>query len=276
MKFDRVEKPLRQLRKSLKSFPKDPPPGEVHKLRTRTRRIEAVAAALEPADGKTTRRLLKSIKPVRKAAGGVRDMDVLTADALDLPHQANGDALFRLVEHLGNLRQANAGALLDAVKRLRKPARRRLKEYEKLVEAVFSGKKQAPIAVSRTVVSENGDDSIAAALMDELSHWPQLSARNVHAFRLKVKELRYLLQLYPESDAGFVEWLGKAKDQIGEWHDWVQLKQIAGEVLDPKQDRALLGRIERTARQKLAAALEASNLLRRKYLQAERQRKKAN
>jgi len=275
MEFDRVEKPLRQLRKTLKSFPEDPPPDTVHKLRTHTRRIEAVAAALEPADGKITRRLLKSLKPVRKAAGGVRDMDVLTADALEMPHPSNEDSLTRLVKHLGNLRQANAGALLDAVKRQRKPARRRLKEYEKLVEAVFSGEKKAPLAVSRSVVSQNGDDSIVATLMDELGHWPRLSARNIHAFRLKVKELRYVLQLYPHSDADFGDALGRVKDQIGEWHDWVQLERIAGEVLDPKEDRALLGRIGRTVQQKLAAALVVSNALRGKYLQGHRERRKA-
>ena len=33
-------------RKSLKSLPGDPPPKEVHKLRTATRRVEAIAAAL--------------------------------------------------------------------------------------------------------------------------------------------------------------------------------------------------------------------------------------
>ncbi len=276
MELDRVEKPLRQLRKSLKSFPKDPPPGDVHKLRTRSRRIEAVAAALEPADGKITRRLLKSIKPVRKAAGGVRDMDVLTADALDLPQDPGGDALIRLIEHLGTLRQESAGTLLTAVGKLRKPARRHLKQYEKFVQAVFTGKKKAPLAVSRTVVSENGGDSAAAALVDQLSRWPRLSARNVHAFRLKVKELRYVLQLYPQSDSTFVDALGKVKDHIGEWHDWVQLEQIAAEVLDPQQDRPLLDRIQKTARQKLTAALTASNALRKKYLPAQPQQKKAS
>ena len=271
----RVEKPLRQLRKSLKSFPEDPPPDDVHKLRTRSRRIEAVATALEPADGKITRRLLKSIKPVRKAAGGVRDMDVLTADALDLPHGQDEEALIRLVEHLGNLRQANAGALLDAVKRQSKPARRRLKKYEKLIEAIFSGKKKATHSVSRTMVSEDGQDSATAALVGELSRWPRLSARNVHDFRLKIKELRYVLQLYPQSDSSLLDALGKVKDRIGEWHDWVQLEQIAAGVLDPKQDGALLGRIEKTVRQKLTAALTASNALRRKHFPAAPQRKKA-
>jgi CHAD domain-containing protein len=45
------------------------------------------------------RRLLKSMKPVRKAAGVVRDMDVLVADALTLPNAAKNESVVRLVEH---------------------------------------------------------------------------------------------------------------------------------------------------------------------------------
>ena len=59
MELDRVEKPLRKLRKLLKDLPQNPPPEEVHQLRTHTRRIEAVANALEPAAQKQTRQLLK-------------------------------------------------------------------------------------------------------------------------------------------------------------------------------------------------------------------------
>lgn len=51
MDLDHIEKPLRTLRKLLKTLPEDPAPAEVHKLRTRARRIEAVARALESAPG---------------------------------------------------------------------------------------------------------------------------------------------------------------------------------------------------------------------------------
>ena len=44
--LERVRKALRELSKSLKSLPGDPAPKEVHKLRTATRRVEAIAAAL--------------------------------------------------------------------------------------------------------------------------------------------------------------------------------------------------------------------------------------
>lgn len=280
LELERAERPLQQMRRLLKKLPADPAPGEVHKLRTRARKIEAVAATLEAADSRRTRRLLKLIKPVRKAAGDVRDMDVLTGDLLHMPHGGheggNGDALLRLVEHLGTMRRKSAGELVETVNRQRGPARRSLKKYVKLVESVGKGKKPAPIEIARALESADGSGSLASTLMTELRAWPRLNARNIHPFRLKVKELRYVLRLFPGADRGLEDSLGKVKDEIGDWHDWQQLAGIAREVLDARKDRGLLMQIEATAKEKLTQALAGANALRRRYLQREAPRRKAS
>jgi len=268
MELDRVEKPLRQLRKLLKKLPANPAPGDVHRLRTRARKIEAMAAALEPAGGKQTRRLLKAIKPLRKAAGGVRDMDVLIGDLLHLPVNGTRDSVVRLVEHLGNARRKSAAELLDTVDRTRKPARRELKKYARLFDSVAQGKKPAPVEIARALESENGDAAPASTLIDELAHWPRLSTHNIHLFRLKVKELRYVLELFPQADQGFIDALGKVRDEIGDWHDWQQLAGIARKVAGARQNRALLAQIDAAVKQKLTHALAGANGLRRKYLHA--------
>jgi CHAD domain-containing protein len=265
IELERLEKPLRQLRKSLKRLEKNPPPEAVHKLRTRARHIEAIAPALTPIEGKKTRRLLKSIKPVRKAAGSVRDMDVLTGNALSLPKNSHSESLARLVELLGTTRQKSAGALFETVGEQRKSARRVLKKYAKLVEASFNGKR--PGSAVNGQPARNVQAAIGG-LEEELSHWPTLSERNIHPFRLKVKELRSILQLIPDGDAGFVAALGKVKDQIGDWHDWQQLDGFARATLDARQDRALLKQIEQAGEKKLEEALTAANALRKRYLQS--------
>lgn len=269
MDLERVDKPVRQLRELLKSLPENPPPEEVHQLRTRARRIEAVARALEPTARKETRRLLKAIKPVRKAAGGVRDMDVLTADLLHLKQHAGSESMVRLIEHLGALRSKSAGKLLDTVSRQRKPARRHLKEYSCVIESVAAGKK--PVRSEGFFAPESGDGAVSGAdgLIAELSRWPALNARNLHDFRLKVKELRYVLQMFREGDKKFVEALGKVKDAIGNWHDWQQLDAIAREVLNSPHDRELLRQIEQTGREKFAQAITAAIALRRRFLRAD-------
>src|SRR5881396_3504744 len=79
---DGLWKQPRKLRKSLKKLLEDSSAARVHQLRTRTRRMEAMVYALRLDFRKNERLLLKAIKPVRKKAGKVRDMDVLTGFAL--------------------------------------------------------------------------------------------------------------------------------------------------------------------------------------------------
>ena len=281
MDLDRVEKPLRNLRKLLKSLPENAAPEDVHKLRTRARRIEAVANALKPAASKETKRLLKAIKPVRKAAGGVRDMDVLTRNLLDLEKnglEKNGrsDSLLRLVEHLGTERSASASDLAETVDRQRKTTRRELKNYARLVESVTACKKPVQRAEERSHEATSTNESGAEDLKAELKHWPRLNAGNLHSFRLKVKALRYVLQASPGLDPAFVDALGNVKDEIGDWHDWQQLLEIARNVLNRPDDRKLLAKIETITRQKFAQALAAANSLRRRFLRTSSPRRKAS
>ncbi|MGA7341338.1 MAG: CHAD domain-containing protein [Terracidiphilus sp.] len=266
VELDRVHKPLRELRKSLKRLPKNPPPEAVHKLRTRARHIEAIAAALAQSDEKTTRRLLKSIKPVRKAAGGVRDMDVLRGNALSLPQNSHNGALTRLVERLGIARRKSAEDLLDTVGQQRKTARQNLKKYLKVVDTAFANGKSGSTHAAQPMQSEQHVRAVTSDLIAELSRWPALGAGNIHPFRLKVKELRYILQLLPHPEPPLVKALGDVKEQIGDWHDWQQLAKKARQILDPAEDRSLVAEIDRIGKGKLRRALATSNTLRKQFL----------
>ncbi len=273
-RLQRVEKPLRDLRKALKNLSKDPHPEEVHELRARARRVEAIAAAWAPGEGKLSRRLIQSIKPLRNAAGAVRDMDVLTANVLKLPPGAGG-SLARLVENLGSARRAYANALLRAAARRRKEACRNLEEYARTVRTAFGRNKAASAADARAGPAETALRSAAARLVRRLGRWPEFDERNLHLFRIKVKELRSILQLFKDSDAGLVEALGETHARIGDWHDWQHLKEIAEKIPGEPLERALLARIGRTAKRKLAQALAAANALRETYLRAAKRTKAA-
>jgi CHAD domain-containing protein len=279
MQLDRVQKPLRQMRRSLKRLSPDPPPETVHKLRTRARYIEAIAAALSEPGEKRAQRLLKSIKPVRKAAGSVRDMDVLTGNALSLPQDSYRESLVRLVERLGIERQKSAGDLLDTIGQQRKTARRILKQYAKLVRAALADDSSG----SSDTAQAHSELHIHAIIKDrlrELIRWPMLNARNLHPFRLKVKELRSILQLLPQTDPaanpGLISALGEVKDKIGEWHDWQQLADTAREILDPAEDRALLTKIDQVGKRKFRQGLASANSLRKRYLKSPTPRQRSH
>ena len=276
MEIERIEKPLRQMRKLLKHLTENPSPEQVHRLRTRARKVEAIAGALAAVEAPKSKQLLKAIKPLRKAAGAVRDMDVLTGNLLALPRKESGTSLIKLEEHLGATRKQSAGKLLDVVDMQRSKARRRLKRYAEAIESATSGKKPVARAGTQTLDEETGTDSRADHLADEIARCSTLSHNNLHAFRLKVKELRYVLQLLPYASKGLVDVLGKVKDQIGEWHDWEQLLDTAREVLDPRTDRELLQLIEATSRRKFMQALAGANGMRQRYFNSAVIRKAAS
>jgi len=266
--LERVRKALRDLSKTLKSLPSDPSTKAVHKLRTATRRVEAIAAALSLDDGKQSRRLLKTIGVIRKAAGDARDMDVLAAHARRLARYSFGDSLTRLIEHLKTAREQYAAGLYDAVTHNGKTARQSLKEFAKLVKPALIAAGSSASKNGRPGLPHGGLHATAMNLVRELAAWPAFDAANLHAFRLKVKELRYTLQLDADADAALIETLTDVQRRIGDWHDWDALNAIAREVLAPERDAALLERIDKTAKRKLDRALSAANGLRGKYLAA--------
>jgi CHAD domain-containing protein len=264
--LERARKSMRELSKTLKSLLGDPAPREVHKLRTAARRVEAIAAVLARSDEKRSRSLLKSIEPVRKAAGGVRDMDVLTANARRLARRSAGDSLTRLLDHLQIARQQNAEKLRRVLARRRDAAREDLKQYARIVRSALAPAKGAEPSGGQAGQTNEGIHTAAMDAVRELGSWPPLNADNIHAFRLKVKELRYVLQLSADADPGLVDALGNVQRRVGDWHDWQQLEEIAREALDAERDAALLERISQTTKRKFGKALATANALRGRYL----------
>lgn len=249
-----VEKPLRKLRKQLSQFPSKAQPEEVHSLRTQTRKLEATVSALAIDLEKPSRRLVKAIKPVRKAAGKVRDMDVLIGDVLSLTADPGNEAAVQLIEHLARMRVKSARKLHAVIRAQEKDARKLLKQSTKLIRRKLRNDSAAV----------NGE-AAPQILITELSHWPELDAGNLHLFRIRIKELRYMLQLSRQADNRLVHALGEVKDSIGEWHDWVELLNIAQKVLDPRSEREFLKQIEGTGNQKLNRALGVANQVRERY-----------
>lgn len=260
-----VRRPIRQLRKSLKSLPSNPSVQNVHDLRTRARRLETIITIYMPDKMKQNRRLLKTLKPVCKAAGAVRDMDVLAAKTRALGGSRRNDSVALLLEHLQAMRIESAGKLLETVASHGKDARRSLKDFSIQIEERF--KRTNSRRAAKTTGNQLHADA-ANKLMDELSRWPALHAENLHAFRIEVKKLRIVLQLGEDANPDFADALEKVKEQIGNWHDWQELKKIAETVLDPTKDRTALKKIDEMERSTFKLALSCTQAMRTIYLGA--------
>jgi|ERR1035437_2701288 CHAD domain-containing protein len=251
-----LAKPPRKLLKLLKGFPANPSPSKVHSLRTQARRLEAVVDVVAPDGDKQAKRILKVITPARKAAGAVRDMDVMIENAFDLSKHDPSGATVRLVEHLAMVREKQARKLHAVIREQGKEMRRRLKRYAKLLQ-------------KRSVDDRSGttENSVAPQILSaELAHWPKFNIKNLHEFRIRAKELHYMLQLSPKPDERGMDALDRVKVIIGDWHDWVELQKTAERVLDSTTDKTVLKQIDSTAKRKSREALASANSLRKRDL----------
>lgn len=118
----KLDKPLVKLRKLVRNLSKMPTPDEVHDIRTNTRRVEATLEALQLSRTRKGRRALLAIAPIRKKAGDVRDMDVLTGFSATLSGNHDDPCLVRPLEHLGEERAGAASKLRKTVAKRRKAA----------------------------------------------------------------------------------------------------------------------------------------------------------
>jgi CHAD domain-containing protein len=259
----RAIKPLRKAHKALGHPARSLTPEGVHALRTQCYRIKSMLRAFALEDEREGAQLLRALEPVRKRAGKVRDADVLTGLAASLSNGSGSESLIEVMEHLGVRHARFASRLEKTLNSERREARRRLKAVMKWFKSELAApNSDAADSWRRYAVAR------AIDLSSELDEWPALRADNLHPFRLKVKELRYVLQLSSDSDHRVIDSLGKVKDAIGEWHDWSELNSVVMKVLDNKGRSPLSKQITAVVRSKLKHALTLATRLRSDYFDA--------
>jgi CHAD domain-containing protein len=158
--------------------------------------------ALRLTSRRNERRLLQELAPVRRKAGKVRDMDVLTGFSASLrPDQREEQSLIELLEYLGAERYGQCRKLRSLVRQHKRPIRRRLKRLSRFIDR----------GLRRARRQNNGSEwpidamAVALKLANELARWPALNAANLHSYRLKAKEVLYVLQLADDADQGLIK-----------------------------------------------------------------------
>ena len=256
---NRLRKCVTKLRKLLKKQ-KLMDPEAIHHFRTQARRFEASAEALGFKSGDNAGRLFRNLAQLRKLAGKVRDMDVFTGRVLTLNVEGEQDCAVRLLGHLGGKRFRHTKKMTQRVGKYRQGLRQGLKRSLAHMDRLLNdanGKNAAPT------------DAMASALelSSRLKKPARLNKGNLHSYRLKVKELRYVLQI---SDAAkhqtFIDKLSEVKDAIGEWHDWDQLNGIATGLLTHGSRCKLLRELRAVRNTKYDRALSLANGMRDTYL----------
>ena len=228
----------------------------IHQLRVATRRaIAALRLFRQLTARKAARRLQKSLRALRRAAGDARDLDVLIErQAAKAKHQK------RVIERLRALRETAQQPVLEIHERL--TARAKLANQ---VEAVLQGlrTKDWKDASFRSWAS----DRLHQAAEDFFDAAPQDSGdlEALHRFRIRGKRLRYELELLGPAFAaefrkhcadvmtGLQDRLGNINDHVvaarhlEEWADAAENKK------DRRDMKALLRREERQLQDSLTA-----------------------
>ena len=267
-----LQKPFQKLRKNLKRFPRNAGVDQVHKLRTHSRRVESVIAARTDDPNRRERRLLKLIAAVRKRAGKVRDMDVLTSFADSLPMlEGEEECKTLLLEDLGATRKRHARKLFRKTRSTGGRLRRKLKRSESRLAQSLQPEAEAS-AAGRRAASEALDISA------QLAEIERLDRRNLHEYRLTVKHLRNILQFANEhqADQELIEDLKETKDAIGEWHDWEMLADIAAKVTSGHSRCKLMSRIRQIVREHYEKAQKSGLELQARHFKPVMRGKKAD
>jgi CHAD domain-containing protein len=232
----------------------DADPDAVHRLRTGSRRLQAMLeATLRENPGvaleQPARAWLRQLKHLRQAAGPVRDLDVHRKLLEDWVGKEPPDPQEEKLDTW----------LKDERKRL---AYRMQKQIRKKQPGLAEHQAAFLAALGRQprLRSPGSADSVALeAFVRAADAMPLLDAENLHDFRKATKKARYLA----ESGAGkeLATAFKRIQDAIGEWHDWLCLSQEAKSALgDDAPD--LTRAFEREVESHFAAALKTTKTAR--------------
>jgi CHAD domain-containing protein len=144
---NRLHKSVSKLRKLLRKPPKQSTPEMIHDFRTHIRRLEATLGALDMESPPREQRVLKDLSRLRRRAGKVRDMDVLTGCASAVQVKDEEDCSVRLLEYLGAKRYGQGSKMQALIQkygsRLRKRLKRTSERLEKRLSQVDKGHSEA-------------------------------------------------------------------------------------------------------------------------------------
>jgi len=208
-----------------------PEPKAVHRLRTTTRRIEALLTTAErrrnggPQLARKIDKALKALKPIRGAAGPVRDIDVQMELLVGLMRTV-GAAMG--MGDRGAL-EADGEKLGAKLKRSRKEAARGL---SKVIQGAERGEVRALSRLQPYLSEVKWTFLLKDAMKIERQSARGLDVRDpesLHEYRKHSKFSRYLAEMEDGSAEAtrFRKRMKGVLDAIGAWHDWMLLTQLA-------------------------------------------------
>ena len=227
----------------------DPGSREVHALRIAVRRIEAFLHAMtgdDPRDERLrvgTKKALRQLKKVRRAAGPVRDLDVQRKLIAGITIKAAASQSTKERQSL----EGEAKRLDERLHRQRKEAAEKLTSVVRKTESKLE-RSLGAIADTMTGWRPLSLLNMARRLVLRSSlHLEDASPESLHLYRKQAKAARYLAEMETTSTPAqrLAKKLKRVLDAIGRWHDLLLLAQEAKALLGKESTLAVAIREER-------------------------------
>ncbi len=228
----------------------------VHELRVATLRLQAQlehglgALEAEAPAARAARRWNKQAGKLRRVLGPVRDADVYLGKLAGLHESAAGPGGARLHSSRILLRQ------IDALER--RFARQRECAAKELMAEIADRRERleqtsremgAALAPQAPRMGGAGASAVRELLAGLAAEFPELSGDNLHEFRMRIKKVRYLAEIYAAADpqAGRqAAALRKMQVAAGTWHDWQTLAKKAGHLFRGREKEGGLAELLET------------------------------
>jgi CHAD domain-containing protein len=218
--------------------------GNIHRMRTSMRRLEAVLEELSPELDRNQRKLLKVLARLRRRAGKVRDIDVHVAALRTLKLSDEPGRKTQILSKFADLRIARERKLSKVFDEM---PMREIRKRLRRAEANFQLGDRFP-----------GAFQLAYASFIRLTHdHEDLQESDLHAYRIRGKRARYVAELASnETEAkAFVDALKNMQDVLGDWHDWLTLSQAVAKLSNSSSNSPLLSALNNIARAKFHEAV---------------------
>ena len=239
----------------------------VHELRVATLRLQAQLDhylgnhfADLPAT-QAVRRWNKAAEKLRASLSAVRETDVYRAKlsglrgSLATPEgyaPRSSRAILRQIEELESMlareRKIAAKTLISDLKHREHRLHR------------FSEELENTQGLSHSLIQASSFSGIFKMLADAVAEFPKLDADCLHDFRKRIKNVRYLAELFAGTDpevGRLAQSLKLMQGVVGEWHDWQELAQLASRKLRKRHKSGVLTDLLKTlSEESLEKALE--------------------
>jgi CHAD domain-containing protein len=213
---------------------------ELHDMRVATRRMRTAFDVFGQAfDPKTMKHYLKGLRRLGRALGGVRDMDVILAHALD--YQRKMDE----VQQLGLEPLLAAWKQMIHKKRTRMTRHLQSEDYQNFkynFNQFLQASEHGMEVGGYTAMTSHLGDIVPILVYERYATvrayetiLPTASMAQLHALRIEFKKLRYILEYFREilgdNTGQAISELKQLQDHLGELHDSDVACQLVGDFL---------------------------------------------